>query len=671
LSSNVSISQTDYLSLPPKLLEGVVFIKSPKGTGKTERLKQILADDDGSVLLIGHRVALIRQSCERLGLDCYLDFSGPLCNSRLGVCLDSLRRLRSEGQWINKFRTVIVDESQQVLSHFLSETMEKARDAIFVDFNSLLHRAKRIVALDADLGWLSFETLSKLAQRPSDTEIRPSHVFINDRRGNSSIEVFDSYNHLVGVLMETLSDGKRVFVTSNSKGLIEALYEGIGNEFGEGLRAIQITSDTKDRDEVKAFVMNPGELALRYQAILTSPSLGTGIDITFPEQQRLIDVVFGFFESNVTTHFDFDQQLARVRHPGSVKVWINPRRFRFDTSVEVIKADIQLHGLYKSALKGYDDDGRPIYHTDDPLIDMAALAVSQQRASKNNLRGNFIELKKHQGVRIDFVPEDSVSGTQGKAIEAIGKNLARAARAAHLMGASTLTEEDYDDIQGRTQENEDVSEHERWCFTRTMIERFYREPLTKTLIDADDKGKLRTKVSRFEKFIAYSQTPEMRSRMGEAGDLAALESFGMKTRFLRDERIVSRLLLSLLKSTPIFVDDSFVLNKEFSLHSLSAFMKECRRHKAVIENTLGLEVVKSDRAAVRQLRVILAVIGLDFNLSHKARTVTFKNGTTVYYYELSADSLKRMLGIAERRRQQLGWAWINQHYGFQPAKDAG
>jgi hypothetical protein len=87
---------------------------------------------------------------------------------------------------------------EQVLSLFLSDTIDSdARDAIFIDFKTLLQRAKRVIALDADLGWLSFETLSKLAQRPKDTEIRPSHVFINDRPNDSSIEVFDSFHHLV------------------------------------------------------------------------------------------------------------------------------------------------------------------------------------------------------------------------------------------------------------------------------------------------------------------------------------------------------------------------------------------------------------------------------------------------------------------------------------------
>jgi hypothetical protein len=48
-------------------------------------------------------------------------------------------------------------QCEQVLSHFLSDTIDSgARDAIFIDFKTLL---QRVIALDADLGWLSFETL--------------------------------------------------------------------------------------------------------------------------------------------------------------------------------------------------------------------------------------------------------------------------------------------------------------------------------------------------------------------------------------------------------------------------------------------------------------------------------------------------------------------------------
>ena len=68
-------------------------------------------------------------------------------------------------------------------------------------------------------------------------------------------------------------------------------------------------------------------LVFEIQVLMCSPSLGTGIDITFPDPQCLeesglckVDCVFGFFYPKVNTHTDMDQQLWRVRNPGQVKV---------------------------------------------------------------------------------------------------------------------------------------------------------------------------------------------------------------------------------------------------------------------------------------------------------------------------------------------------------------
>lgn len=55
-----------------------------------------------------------------------------------------------------------------------------------------------------------------------------------------------------------------------------------------------------------------------------------------------IDTVFGFFVSRVNTHFDMDQQLARVRHPMALKVWVTPERFHFETDPSSIEAEVIL-----------------------------------------------------------------------------------------------------------------------------------------------------------------------------------------------------------------------------------------------------------------------------------------------------------------------------------------
>jgi hypothetical protein len=658
MRSNVILNRTDFLRLPSQLPLGNTFIKSPKGTGKTEEVGRTIKADGGSVLLIGHRISLIRQSCQRLGLDCYLDFEGGIQSERLGICLDSLKRLRGRGAGPKPFRTVIIDESEQVLSHFFSDTIDAAtREAIFVDFMSLLQRADRVVALDADLGWLTFETLSKLSQVTGDGVVRESHIFVNDRPDGATLHMYDSCHHLVGELMASLADGQRIFVTSNSLALVNKLSEAITHEFGTKAPLIAITSETKDRKDGKAFVMNPSELALQYRAILSSPSLGTGVDITFPEQEQSIDVVFGFFESNVNTHFDLDQQLARVRHPRAVRVWVNPRQFHFETAVDVVRRDIQVNGLYKNVLKGYDTDAKPIYHTDDPLIDMAALAVSQQRASKNNLRGNFIDLKRRQGFRVEFVTSDIAVALAGKELDGLGRDLASAARVTQLLQAQTLKRAEYDDIDGRIQDNDEVSDPDRWRFARTKIELFYRRPLDEELIEADDRGRKRSRIVRFEALENYVRTKDARARLG-VQDVP--EGYGLRTRFLRDERKVSELLYDLLSVTPVFADGVFDTERTFSFRDLAAFHRECRKLKPVIENLLELEVTADGTAVIRPFNAVLRVIGLRAPYTEKSKVA----GETVYRYRLDALRLENMREIVDRRKEHPAWAWVYEHYGW-------
>ncbi len=140
-------------AVPDELKPGLTLIKSPKATGKTEGLRR-LTHDAKKVLLIGHRRALIRQSCRRLELACYLD--APF-SDRFGVCLDSLGKVPMD----RPCDYVLLDESEQVLSHFLADTFDQ-KHRVFVQFGEIVRRAKYVVALDADLSWVTFQTLTRM-----------------------------------------------------------------------------------------------------------------------------------------------------------------------------------------------------------------------------------------------------------------------------------------------------------------------------------------------------------------------------------------------------------------------------------------------------------------------------------------------------------------------------
>ena len=340
---NITITNDEHLEIQG-LEDGLTLIKSPKGTGKTTYLADALGKiilrfatleeyEEGTdseipeayfskerILLIGHRQALIGDLCKRLSLNSYLDDPKSDTSevrrrkSRYGVCLDSLQKVQSES-----YDVIVIDEVEQVLSHFLSDTIGEKRRGLFAIFCDLIRRAKKIVALDADLGWISYITLAHLTRAPAganqSTAPLKTQIFINDwKPKNRELLVYGSMFHLIHEIKRSIVDRKRIFITANSKAKVKALTHAIKSlekELDVSIKTISITSENSSSQEIQHFIKNIKTEILNYQVVLSSPSLGTGIDISFENGKQEVDDVFGIFENQINTHFEIDQQLAR------------------------------------------------------------------------------------------------------------------------------------------------------------------------------------------------------------------------------------------------------------------------------------------------------------------------------------------------------------------------
>lgn len=107
--------------------------------------------------------------------------------------------------------------------------------------------------------------------------------------------------------------------------------------------------------------------------------------------------MFGFFGAAVTTHFEMDQQLARVRNMREQHVWVSPALLYLEYEIDAVRQSILSRGELPEVLKGFDWEGRPQYHEDDKLIEVYAQVKSMRHASLNNVREHFIELKRREG----------------------------------------------------------------------------------------------------------------------------------------------------------------------------------------------------------------------------------------------------------------------------------
>jgi hypothetical protein len=690
---NITVTRNEHLDITG-LQDGLTLIKSPKGTGKTTYLADALGkiirryatleayeeDTDFEtekpffsserVLLIGHRRALIGDLCNRLSLNNYQDdekyeeSDRRQRRVRYGVCLDSLYKVRDEF-----YDIIVIDEVEQVLSHFLSDTIGEKRRGLFHTFCELIGKAKKVVALDADLGWVSYITLTHFTRRPEASCPQPIQIYINDwQPDNRELLVYDSAAQLIHEIKRFVLNDKRIFITSNSKAKIKALtkaIESLESETSESIPLLAITSENSESKPVQKFIRNIKSEILKYQVILSSPSLGTGVDISFENGKREVDAVFGLFENQINTHFEIDQQLARVRNPGSVHVWVSPSTYNFETEFRVAAKDfLHRHLLDTVQAEVFSGDWDIHAREIDPFLRMAGLIVAQQRASKNKLKANFIQYRKEQGWSVQLVEEDEVLISEGKALFQHGKDVAEQEWRASVINAPVMNRIEFEKFRERLESDDKSYTDEEWySYYRTQIELFYGRVVDEQLLDMDRKRAWRREIVLYEE-LTHLDDKTFRQRYSPSQKRSERNNSALNQRIFRDRRTMVGLLYGLLSKTPIFKDGKFDTDKVFVKDDLKDFVKVSAKLKDVVLAQLEVNTQKDlDEKPVQHLGKILGTIGLSTSNAGK----TSKGGSRTYFYALDADALARMCEVTTKRSDptQSGWQFVDRQYGFE------
>ena len=694
---NLEVTETEKVELTA-VESGITFVKSPKGSGKTTYLTRVTNvpislfnsleqyeeevdyevevpfSRNETVLLIGHRRALIGELCQRIGLNCYLDddkYSPDEVDIRrrqYGICLDSLAKVR-----FRDYDVILIDEVEQVIAHFMSSTVGDKREDLFRLFSRQIHSAKKVVALDADIGWISFITLTVLTQprlpkRPKKGALaarpKPVHIYINNRKSSgSTLNLYSSLNQLIKKIAESAVEGKRVFVASNSKEKIKTLEHGLKNVFkdiNQEIPMMAISSDNSRDDDVQEFIKNIKKDILNYKVILSSPSLGTGVDITFDNDAKEIDCVFGIFENRINSHFEIDQQLSRVRHPKEVHVWISPQTFNFETEFNVVKTDYMYDRLIDVMDEGSVTNSDEIYPGEiNPFYQLAAMVMATERASKNRLKTNFLEYKIRQGWTIVPVEKDEDLIDQGKEIRKFGEFVKQAIYVENVVNARTLNQREFSDVIRRLDwDDGPVSEDEWYSMVRTRIELFYGEQVTNQLVVDDNDGMLRRQVYLYGRIQTTGQV--MKETDIEQSP---------KNKLFRSPKVAAQLLHLLLSKTPVYSNGKFNPNVVYTRDDLNDFIVESKRLNMYVQTHLEVDLRSDiDEKPVTHLSSLLKTIGL---VVFQPKKPTVSNGHKTYYYGVSSESIKKIEEIIEKRNdpQGYGWNFVNKLYGFQYSPD--
>ncbi|HDR9338333.1 hypothetical protein NIB78_07255 [Burkholderia multivorans] len=621
----------------PELGDGVNGIRSPKGTGKTqwlERAVQQYKAQGKSVLLIVHRQALAESLADRLKMHCYLKkleyFQDRTAILRYCVvCLDSLSHYLNASR--NKYDVVLIDESEQVFSHVLSSTLAGKRKPCFEKLHLYIRRAKQVVLCDADLGWLTFNVTALLRDDKG-----PVRFYVNRFRKNLDpaqprhvVHLYNSDATLTDYTISVVGGGGKQFIACNSKDRAKALKRLLHQRFGDQIRIVIITSDNSTTEEGRNFIATIKETSARYDVLIVSPSVGTGVDINIPDELPQFTHVIGFFEAAVTTHFEMDQQLARVRNMHEQHVWISSARLYLEYEVDAIRQSILSRGELPEVLKGFDWHGRPEYHENDKLIEVYAQVKSMRHASLNNVREHFIELKKREGWEIREAEHELTLDPKKLQKEYYGaKKLVVDEEFMAIASAGSISRKRYHELCDK----QTVTINEKAQIARHQIEQFYGvKEVTVDLARLDNRGRFRECVWFYSVFFANKYQRNQFALYEQGVSVTERDDYVRKCKLLK----------TLLRAAGV-LDENGQLDTfaEFESRTLGAFIDAVELHVQQIGLVLQVRVRDDLRdKPMLQLKGFLKMLGLD-----TTKTSKYEGVKKIYKYMLDLESIELMEG---------------------------
>jgi len=404
----------DPLTLDLLPAQGILAIKSPKGSGKTELLNLLVKRNRRErlpTLLIGHRINLLFNLAARINLN-YLKGGGTARGKEIGpysaVCLNSVaaytQQVWSSGYEFERFDTLIIDECEQVLQALVADHLIGARNVVCERFMHHVQTAQRIILLDADLSsGLTLEVLRLMRNREDDT----CRAVINEYRigqGRQTL-LYADRDHLLTDAITDVLNGEKVFYATNYRQRATTIARCFEHN---GKNVLLVTSHTTDRPEVQQFIADPDGESPQYDAVVTSPTLSTGVSIDVPHFTR----IYGEFGGKVGTFYDADQALCRVRDEGVPhRAWVQQLKQRAIEAPDVFHAAVDKHRRSSAVLPGESAKLSPLQRTWGHIMAEIKARVSEWSTYKAN---QFEALRREQGWDIEHVPKDKEAAKWGR-----------------------------------------------------------------------------------------------------------------------------------------------------------------------------------------------------------------------------------------------------------------
>jgi hypothetical protein len=646
------ISETrelDSIDLSKAKASMLTIIQSPKGTGKTKLITKLIKGVV-KVLLLGHRISLVQNSCERAGLEYRGDLSrvggrwvsADGFSSRVGTCLDSILAFDVE-EW--RGCTLVLDEICQVLRHGVQSSTcnkEGMRPVVLARLKQMVKVAGQIIVADADMDNASIDLLLAWLKEDNAEAPEPYFIYNNPKMEGSKVEFINcpDDSQIMKRIKERAEAGEKIYVATDSLATANVVTEMM---HALGVSCLNITSETSGGQIERTFLKNPNENLSGFQVLVASPSMGTGVSIELPYFTHR----FGVFKGGSIIDTDMCQMLARVRDNIPMTVWCpevgsNYSATSTSGSKKVVKESLKdgtntTAALVMSQLKSDATEAVTRYDWEhEPIINFYAEIAADQNFVMRNLRECLEARLRHEGHDVTVVEMESDKPTkeEGKEI----RSTLRQQDEARLIKAPHPTEQEVKALEAKDFLHVD----ERARLNRYKICEFYAiapDELTTDLIGLDDKGRFRAPL-----LIGEEQRHPELAIQRDAASIERQSKHGSGVcPWDISSHSIRREMFKLLG-----VDDFIDPDKEWTTQDLTEFKAKCLRYRVEIKKAFGYTIKSNDILPQQVLGELLKRMGYATTFRW-SRSVPGQEGTKVRVHSLDPVRYQTIQEIFDRR----------------------
>ena len=600
-----------------------VILKAPMGTGKTELVVKAAMDRVIRAAHVLPRVSIVDDAAKRLSLDHYqkVDEVYVHFTDKIATCINSMgaSRFESEGfNWFENLDLLCLDEASQVFSQITQLGKASRKKQNYEAFSKSISSAQALLVTDADANDFLIGEIRRINPSRKITLVEVSHP--KDAKKSWDIKLTDSDKNVQNEILDSVLKGSRCLLATDSKSLAQRMERLILLHKPDAkILNIHREPSREGLIKVSAFYQNPNEECLKYDVMIYSPAITSGVSITTPHFQRHFGIFSGIVKVN-----DLIQMMGRDRTSEKWMLALTPKTWnqehsRHQASLESIGETATLYSDLKYSTERYELDSRE---------NLSVLAI------------NILKMKGH---RITMLKElqDKMDDSLKSILKSISADLSKE-RLHRILGQAEISESEYLSLAHKWLPDEE----EAAAMYAYKIRNYLCSDLTEANIKFMDNGGLK-KVALFETFLSEE-------RHLARFDNDQKKSHDPSDRYYANEK--NQTINQTLKLLGISRED---LSGEFTSAQCQSVVDYFALNTDKM-NLLFQGIIDGERppkCATSFVKKFLALLGLDIGKrKSEGRMIRF----------VDSKSVDRMLGYAQRRYEN-GQTFIEQGFSLKAA----